>query len=96
MSVPRLSVVSVETKLDSPAARAAHLYAEAQQAAFEQVRALEDGLATVVALAAEIADGGDVYPAGVRDLCRRIGTDLAQRSLTLDAIASRALDRHPV
>ena len=94
MSVPHLSVVHVEEKPDSPAARAAQLYAEAQAAAFEQVRVLEDGLASVVSLAAEIAEGGEVYPAGVRELCRRLGEDLAMRSRTLDAIATRALERH--
>lgn len=94
MSVPHLSVVRVEENVDSPAARAGRLYAEAQMAAFDQVRVLEDGLAAVVTLAAEIAEGGDVYPAGVRDLCRRMGEDLAQRSMTLDAIATRALARH--
>ena len=94
MSVPHLSVVRVEEKSASPATRAASLYAEAQAAAFEQVRVLEGGLATGVTLAAEIAEGGDVDPAGVRDLCRRLGEDLAMRSQTLDAIASRALERH--
>jgi hypothetical protein len=93
MSVPHLSVVRSEEHRNSPAARAAELYAEAQAAAFEQVRVLEEGLSKVVGLAAEIAEGGDVYPAGVRDLCRRMGEDLTQRSLTLDAIASRSLDR---
>jgi hypothetical protein len=67
--------------------------AEAQAAAFEQVRALEESLSQVVGLAGEIAEGGDVYPAGVRDLCRRMGEDLTQRSLTLEAIAARTLDR---
>ena len=93
MSVPHLSVVHVEDKVDSPAARAINLYAEARQAAFEQVRVLELGLATVVALAGEIAEGGDVYPAGVRDLCRRMGEDLALRTQTLSALASRAQER---
>ncbi|HTK36159.1 MAG TPA: hypothetical protein VL358_12855 [Caulobacteraceae bacterium] len=93
MSVPRLSVVQTEQTIDSPAARAGRLYAEAQQAAYEQVHVLEEGLAKAVALAGEIAEGGDVYPAGVRDLCRRLGEELTLRSQTLDAIASRARDR---
>ena len=92
MSVPHLSVVRSEENRNSPAARAAELYAEAQTAAFEQVRLLEESLTRVADLAAEIADGGEVYPAGIRDLCRRMVGDLTQRSLTLDAIASRALE----
>lgn len=95
MSVSHLSVVRAEEIQDnSPAARAVQLYAEAQAAAFDQIRVLEAGLAKVVTLAGEIADGGDVYPAGVRDLCRRMGEDISQRSMTLEAIAARALDRH--
>jgi hypothetical protein len=93
MSVPRLSVVPTEDTIDTPAARAGRLYAEAQQAAYEQVHVLESGLSKVVVLAAEIAEGGDVYPAGVRDLCRRLSEDLNQRALTLDAIATRTLDQ---
>ena len=91
MSVPQLSIVRKDQTVDSPAARARRLYTEAQAAAFEQVKALENALATVVRFASEIADGGDVYPAGVRDLCRRLGDDLSQRTQTLDAITQRAL-----
>ncbi|OYX31577.1 MAG: hypothetical protein B7Y99_09980 [Caulobacterales bacterium 32-69-10] len=60
----------------------------------EQVRIVEDSLAKVVALSAEIAEGGDVYPVGVRDLCRRLAEDLAARTATLDALAQRNLDQH--
>jgi hypothetical protein len=94
-SVPHLSVVRVDENPDSPAARANRLYAEAREAAMEQVRQLEGGLASAIALASEIADGGDIYPAGVRDLCRRLGEDLSLRSQTLEAIAQRALERAP-
>ena len=90
MSVPQLSIVRVDETVDTPAARAQRLYAEAKSAAFEQVKALEDSLSVVVGLAAEIAEGGEVYPAGVRDLCRRLGEDLQQRSQTLDVITQRA------
>ncbi len=93
MSVPHLSVVRADENPDSPAARASRLYAEAREAAMEQVRHLELGLAAAITLAAEIAEGGDVYPAGVRDLCRRLSEDLNQRSQTLEAIAQRSLDR---
>ena len=92
MSVPQLSIVRIDEAVDSPAARAQRLYAEAQSAAFEQIKALEDSLSAVVGFATEIADGGDVYPAGIRDLCRRLGEDLSQRAQTLDAITQRALE----
>ena len=91
MSVPKLVVVPPETAEESPAARAVKLYAEARSAAMEQVRVVEDSLAKVIALSAEIAEGGDVYPVGVRDLCRRMADDLASRVATLDALAQRNL-----
>jgi hypothetical protein len=94
MSVPKLVVVQPEVAEESPAARAIKLYAEARGAALEQVRIVEDSLARVIALSAEIAEGGEVYPAGVRDLCRRLADDLASRSATLDALAQRNLDPH--
>jgi hypothetical protein len=92
MSVARLSVVPAEEIANSSAMRAGRLYAEARAAALEQVRLLEGRLATVAALAAEIAEGGDVYPAGIRDLCRRMSEEITQRAQTLGAVAGRALD----
>jgi hypothetical protein len=90
MSVPQLSIVRADTGLETPAARAERLYAEARTAAFEQVDRLEVELARAVALAGQIADGGDVYPPGVRDLCRRLAEEVGQRAQTLDVIAERA------
>ena len=93
LSVVRAGQTAATPDFETPAARAARLYAEAQGAALEQVRALEDSLGAVVALAQEIASGGDIYPAGVRELCRRLGEDVAGRSQTLEAIAQRAVER---
>ena len=92
MSVPKLVVVPPEIAAETPAARAVKLYAEARGAAMEQVRIVEDSLAKVIALSAEIAEGGEVYPVGVRDLCRRLADDLASRVATLDALAQRNLE----
>jgi hypothetical protein len=92
MSVPHLSVVRVDDSTETPATRATRLFAEAQGAALEQVHALESALALVASLAGEIAEGGDVYPAGVRDLCRRMAEEISLRAQTLDALAVRTLD----
>jgi hypothetical protein len=100
MNAPHLSVVRAghnagTSNPNSPAARAALLYAEAQKAALEQVDALEAGIAAVVGLAAEIAEGGEVYPVGVRELSRRMAEDLSLRAQTLAAIAQRAQEGRP-
>ena len=87
LSVPHLSVVPQEA--DTPAERAQRLYAEAQQAAMEQVEQLESALDQVVALARSIAEGGDIYPSGIRELCRRSAEDTQGRRMTLEALAAR-------
>ena len=76
----------VPSAVESPATRASRLMAEAREAGLEQIRALEEALATVGALSAEIAEGGDVYPPGARDLARRLAEDAAHRLNTLEAI----------
>jgi hypothetical protein len=84
MSLPQLSVVPAAT--ETPGARAMRLLAEARAAAGEQVHMLENTLATAADLAGQIAEGGDVYPVGVRDLCRRLSEDVLAKAHTLDAI----------
>jgi hypothetical protein len=66
--------------------RAKRLLAEARSAANEQVTALEEVLAQVAEIAAEIADGGDLYPVGARDLCRKLSADAVWNAQTLGAI----------
>ena len=43
----------------------------------------------MAALAAEIAEGGDAYSPGVRDVARRLAEDLDSRVQTLEAIVAR-------
>ena len=38
----------------------------------------------------EIAEGGDAYPIGVRELCSRMADELAQQAKVLMAIMDRA------
>ena len=42
-------------------------------------------------MAAEIAEGGEAYPPGVRDLASRMVEDLEARVQTLEAIVARTL-----
>jgi hypothetical protein len=90
MSVSHLAVVRPEDQQpDTPAERARRLFAEAQAAASEQVVQLEEALDASIALSRSIAEGGELYPAGVRDLCRRMAEETAARRLTLEALATR-------
>jgi hypothetical protein len=76
----------VAPQIETPAQRAKRLMAEARLAADEQVQSLETALQSVVALAAEVAEGGDAYPAGVRELARRLVEETNARTRTLEAI----------
>ena len=52
--------------------------------------ALQTALVTVERLAGEIAEGGEAYPPGVRDIARRLIEDCEARVQTLEAITKRA------
>jgi hypothetical protein len=93
---PSLSVVAdndLKTnapKTETVAQRVRRLQLEAKTLAKDHVRALNQALVDVEMLAAEIAEGGDAYPPGVRDLARRLAEDCTSRVQTLEAIVSRA------
>jgi hypothetical protein len=78
---------------DTPAARVNRLLAEARLAATEQVAVLEATMEAAVSLSAQIADGGEIYPPGVRELCRRITEEGAMHARTINALSTRLLER---
>lgn len=89
---PKLSLVERQ----NPAVRARQLLAEARAVAAEQVATLDAALATVRDLATEIADGGDLYSPGLRDVCRRLSEDLLWKAKTIAHLAQDAPDRGKV
>ena len=74
---------------ESTADRVKRLQHEARLLAREEVEMLEAKLAEVVAMAAAVAEGGDAYPAGIRELCSRMVSDTEQRAQTLKALVER-------
>jgi hypothetical protein len=93
---PSLSVVAdndlkTSPKQETVAERVRRLQAEAKQLAKDHVRALSAAMINVEQMAAEIAEGGEAYPPGVRDLARRMVDDCESRVQTLEAIVSRTL-----
>jgi hypothetical protein len=76
----------------TPAERAQILMAEARAAALEHTRIVDAALRGVVARARDIAEGGDVYPAPIRDFCGRLADDTDQRRMLLESLAVRGLD----
>jgi hypothetical protein len=92
---PSLSVVAdndLKThKQETVAERVRRLQSEAKQLAKDHVRALSTQMVAVEQVAAEIADGGEAYPPGVRELASRLVEELEARVQTLEAIVSRTL-----
>ncbi len=66
------------------------LKAQAQLLAREEMTGLAGDMAVLGARAAEMADGGDAYPPGVRELAGRIGEELNSHAKMLLAIMDRA------
>lgn len=65
------------------------LQAQARLLATEHVQAVIAEMKALEASAGEIADGGEAYPAGIRDLCRRLAADLEGTAQTITALAGR-------
>lgn len=94
---PSLSVVADNdlhsatqaAKPETVAERVRRLQAEAKQLAKDHIHALSAAMLEVEQMAAEIAEGGDAYPPGVRDLARRFVEDVEARVQTLEAITAR-------
>ena len=93
-SKPKLSVVNEEIyrldrKPETTSERVRRLQAEARMLAREQVEVVEKALLNAAAMAEEIAQGGEAYPAGVRELAGRIAEDLPLKVQTLQALMGR-------
>ena len=78
-------------RAETVAERVRKLQAEARQLAKDHIRSLTEAMLAAEQVAAEIAEGGDAYPPGVRDLARRFVEDIDARVQTLEAITARAL-----
>lgn len=73
------------------AERVKRLQVEARMLAAEQIDQLEAALKNAAKLAQEIADGGDAYVIGARELAARLAEDLRAKAETLEAITQRSL-----
>ena len=69
--------------------RVQRLQREARQLAREQIEAMGRDLEDLAQRAREIAEGGDAYAVGVREMASRLAADLPQKSQSLLAILNR-------
>jgi hypothetical protein len=90
---PSLSVVADNDlkaqKLETVAQRVRRLQSEAKQLAKDHIHTLTAAIMDAEQIAAEIAEGGEAYPAGIRDLARRFVDDAEARVQTLEALVAR-------
>lgn len=95
---PDLRLVAAESEIydlmrapETTSDRVKRLQMEARALAVEQVEALERVLMQASDMAQEIAEGGEAYPVGARELAGRLAADLPAKAQTLKAIVSRTL-----
>ena len=69
--------------------RIKRLQAEAKSMAREHVAVLEEAMQSVIRTAMEIAEGGEAYPVGAREMARQLVTDTEARLLSLEVIMTR-------
>jgi hypothetical protein len=75
--------------VESPAKRAARHLVEAEKAATEQVELLLNQMFALHGVARAIVEGGPIYPAGVRDLCTRLLTEVETKAKTVDSVLQK-------
>ena len=75
--------------VETVAQRVRRLQAEARILAREQIEVLARDIDELAIRAAEIAEGGDAYPAGVRELASRIAADLPLKAQGLAILMER-------
>ncbi|MDR3512874.1 MAG: hypothetical protein P4L73_14655 [Caulobacteraceae bacterium] len=69
--------------------RIRRLQREARMLAQEQLAAFARDLGAMAERAAEIADGGDAYPVGARELASRLAEDLPHKAQLMTVITGR-------
>jgi len=79
---------------ETTAQRIRRLQLEARTLAREQVDAFCEDLIALASRAADIAEGGDAYPAGVREMASRLAADLPDRAQGMLAISERMATSH--
>jgi hypothetical protein len=87
MTKPNLHLI--EPKPETVAQKVRRLQGDAQKLAQGHVRDLLAGMASLEALAREIAEGGSAYHHGSQELASRVAQSLASQRLSLAQIVER-------
>lgn len=76
-------------KRETTAERVRRLQAEASILARQEIEAMENALLELADRANAIAQGGEAYPVGIRELCSRIAEDLPMKASNLRSLIDR-------
>jgi hypothetical protein len=97
-ATPNLRLVEAESAVyqmmrtpETTADRVKRLQTEARALAVEQVEAFEKILIQAAEMAREIAEGGEAYPVGAREIASRLHSDLPVKAETIRTIVARTL-----
>ncbi len=74
---------------ETRAVRVRRMQANARALAREQIEAMAAAMIELAQMAEEVADGGDAYPVGVRELSRRVAHDLGFNARTIEVLLQR-------
>jgi len=76
--------------VESGIQRVRRMQHEMHELAEEQVMIMARDLGAMATRLSEIAEGGDAYPVGVRELCSRMADELTSAAQSLQVIMERA------
>jgi hypothetical protein len=81
-----------EKQPESIGSRIRELHAQERALARDHVDELRRGLLEAARLAAEVAQGGDAYPVGARELARRLADECNKQAASLAMMVGRDHD----
>lgn len=89
-NVQPVEVYNLSQGPETTTQRVQRLQHEARLLAREQIEAMGRDLDELAVRALEIAEGGDAYAVGVREMASRLASDLPQKAQSLRAILNRS------
>jgi hypothetical protein len=90
METPKLKLVADAPANETPADRIRRLRAELKDAANGELEELDTAIEHLREIAQTIADGGEAFPPGVREICRILAEDVVAQAKSIDLILQRA------
>jgi hypothetical protein len=84
-----VTALKLPAKADSPAEKIRRLREAAAVEARNHVKMFEQALQDLELLAADIAEGGEEYPVGIREAARRLSPEITGARLNITSLLGR-------